>query len=173
MTLEALYFIAQIMAALAIVGSLVFVGLQIRAQTKEQWLVRIQYRNESLSRFFEILNDRPENRDVFIEGLASFQSLSPPDRVLFDNLMTAIARTALIYERQLLNEDISKESFQQFLVHMTPFWGAPGCAEWLELRGKTAFGSAYAYVGPITGSPEGRRVYDEWRTGFLGLRDDA
>jgi len=172
MTLETLYFIAQIVAALAIVGSLVFVGLQIRAQTKEQWLVRIQDRNEALNRFFEILNDRPENREVFVSGLASFNSLSAPDRVLFDNIMTSIARTALIYERQLLNEDISKGSFQQFLDHMTPFWGAPGCEEWVKARGITAFGSSYAYVGPIIGSESGRSVYDRWRNEFLGVRDD-
>jgi len=172
MTLEAFYFIAQIVAALAIVASLVFVGLQIRAQTKEQWLIRIQDRNEALNRFFEILNDRHENRQVMLDGLASFGSLSPPDRILFDNIMTAIARTALIYERQLLNEDISNESFQQFLDHMSPFWGAPGCEEWVKARGITAFGSAYAYVGPIIGSEGGRCVYDRWRNDFLGVRDD-
>lgn len=173
MTLETLYFIAQIVAALAIVASLVFVGLQIRAQTREQWLVRIQDRNEALNRFFEILNDRPENREVFVAGLVSFQSLSPPDRVLFDNIMTSIARTALIYKRQLLSEDITQESFQQFIDHMTPFWGAPGCAEWVKARGETAFGSSYAFVGPIIGSEGGRRVYDRWRNEFLGVRDDS
>jgi len=40
MTLEAFYFIAQILAAIAVVSSLMFVGIQLRAQTREQILTR-------------------------------------------------------------------------------------------------------------------------------------
>jgi len=40
MTLESFYFIAQIIAALAVVGSLIFVGFQIRGNTREQHQLR-------------------------------------------------------------------------------------------------------------------------------------
>ena len=39
MTLETWYFIAQILAALAVVGSLLFVGVQLRAQAESDALV--------------------------------------------------------------------------------------------------------------------------------------
>ena len=44
MTLEAFYFMAQIAAALAVIASLIFVGLQVRAQTAEQAARRLQDR---------------------------------------------------------------------------------------------------------------------------------
>ncbi|TNE37207.1 MAG: hypothetical protein EP347_08440 [Alphaproteobacteria bacterium] len=44
MALETAYFIAQIIAAIAVVASLIFVGLQVRAQTAEQEARRLQDR---------------------------------------------------------------------------------------------------------------------------------
>lgn len=172
MTLEALYFAMQIIAALAIIASLLFVGLQLRAQTREQRQIRIQSRNETLDRYFSVLNQAGEHREILVRGLDNFGSLSPADRILFDNILTATARAALVYERQLLDGDISKASFQQYVDYMTPIWGAPGTAAWLEVRGNSAFGSAFSHIEPIIGSADGRAAHRKWRREFLGMNDD-
>jgi len=166
MTLEAFYFIAQIIAAAAVVASLVFVGTQIKAQVAEHRQVRIQTRTESVGRFYDMLARDAGSRQIFIEGLASFRGLTPQDRIQFDNLMSMIARTALIYERQFLDGDITKKSFADFVSYMTPFWGSPGCAEWIEARGHEVFGTAWVHVDPIIASSEGRRAYEAWHERF-------
>jgi len=170
MTLEAFYFITQILAALAVVGSLLFVGLQVRAQTAEQRQIRIQDRNASLYRYLEMVNGDPATRRALIGGLASFSSLAPEDRILFNNLMTTISRTTLIYERQLLDKDITQESFDQYIEYMTPYWGAPGFKEIYENRGHLTFGSADRFVRPIVDSPEGLAAYEAWRAVMVGER---
>lgn len=81
--LENLYFLAQILAAFAIVGSLVFVGLQIRAATKEQKLTRANEGADNYSRFQVILIENPEFREIWIKGADDVTLLSPSELLAY------------------------------------------------------------------------------------------
>jgi len=60
MTLEAIYFISQIVAALGIMASLVFVGLQMRAQTRE---TRLASMAEIMAEYREVMVQSASNRE--------------------------------------------------------------------------------------------------------------
>lgn len=83
MTLEALYFIAQIIAALAIVGSLVFVGIQLRAQNRDQQLARGNEAAENHDRFQKLLIENPDLRDIWVKGADNMDALTPAERIAF------------------------------------------------------------------------------------------
>ncbi|QIG53796.1 hypothetical protein G6N82_06170 [Altererythrobacter sp. BO-6] len=61
MTLEAIYFISQVIAAVALVGSLVFVGFQIRAQVRQAKLDAVR---SMMSSFAEGLTPLAMNKDL-------------------------------------------------------------------------------------------------------------
>lgn len=87
MDLEALYFSTQIIAGLAVFGSLVFVGLQIRASTREQQLTRSNEGADNYSRFQVILIENPEFRDIWIKGADDINQLEPSEMLAFGAYM--------------------------------------------------------------------------------------
>ena len=76
MTLEAFYFAAQIIAAAAIVASLVFVGLQVRAQTKEQAIHRVQARATLAANVYTWAIESREFRDTLAKATGGLEAMS-------------------------------------------------------------------------------------------------
>lgn len=83
MTLETFYFIAQIVAALAIVGSLLFVGIQLRAQNREQQLARGNEAADNHDRFQKLLIENQDLRDIWVKGVDGLDVLTPSERIAF------------------------------------------------------------------------------------------
>jgi len=103
MTLEAFYFIAQIISAIAIVGSLIFVGLQIRANTKEQ---RFQRAHERAQRVAPAFSDMVNNADLRAAMLksragASREAFTPDELFLLNNHFRRIIESHLITYREM------------------------------------------------------------------------
>lgn len=76
MTLEAIYFIAQILAAIAIVSSLVFVGLQVRANTREHRVTTNNVRTEKVAEIQRLVATDGVLRDILIKSNASYDELT-------------------------------------------------------------------------------------------------
>jgi hypothetical protein len=81
--LENLYFFAQIIASVAMVGSLVFVGVQIRGNTRDQELTRANDGADNYSRFQILLIENPEFRDVWVKGGNNMDVLNPAELIAF------------------------------------------------------------------------------------------
>jgi len=79
MTLESLYFLTQIVAALAIVSSLIFVGLQMRQQIREQRISRATERGRMI---MELNRDWIANKDtraVVMKTIQAPEDLTPDE----------------------------------------------------------------------------------------------
>jgi len=84
MTLETLYFLAQIVAALAIVGSLIFVGVQIRDQTRERRLLHSTERTNLATALTQLGHGNPEMEALLMKAAtADFGDLSDKEKFLF------------------------------------------------------------------------------------------
>lgn len=83
MSLEDFYFIAQIISALAIVGSLLFVGLQLREQNREQLLARSNEALENHDQFQRLLVENSDFREIWIKGRDGMEDLTPSERLAF------------------------------------------------------------------------------------------
>lgn len=87
MTLESMFYISQTVAALAIVVSLLFVGMEVRRSNRESRLRTIE---EALQNYRAARLSLIDNADVaraWISGLHDFTALDPVDKVRF--LLTA------------------------------------------------------------------------------------
>jgi hypothetical protein len=77
----------QDIESLAVIATLIFVGLQIRASTSEQKLTRANEGADNYSRFQVILIENSEFRDIWIKGADDLSQLAPPELLAFGAYM--------------------------------------------------------------------------------------
>ena len=95
MTLEELYYVSQIAAAVAIFGSLVFVGLQMRAQTRESRLSAIHELSAEYRAMMAPVVDNPELRRAWIKSLSEegWDALVVEEQMMLGGLAQQYLRT--------------------------------------------------------------------------------
>ena len=79
MTLEQLAYIAEIIAAIAVIASLIYVAKQL---TQANAMMRVGAANERIQREYDLLNNIIDNREVaeyWCKGGSSFESLDEVD----------------------------------------------------------------------------------------------
>jgi len=169
--LETFYFLSQILAAIAVVASLVFVGMQIRANTREQRQRRVQDRSDIVILAQRQMAESPEHREVYLRGLDSFDALTPSEKVLYHGMMMPMIRGVILYRQQYLDGDITDEMWQSFCVNTRLKFGAPGIREWFVAWGEIAFGATKQFLLEFVGTDEGRAAYNDWRAKIHGTPD--
>jgi hypothetical protein len=90
MTLENVYFVTQIIAALAVVASLLYVGMQLRQNTQAIRAAAVQSITETVATNVTNIAANADNALLFQRGLADFAELSSTDKAQFVQLMNGI-----------------------------------------------------------------------------------
>lgn len=122
MALEDYYMISQVVAALAVIGSLVFVGMQMRQSDKTQRAIMHQERTH---RQIEVLSKslEPHNYTVLARSRSEDQvrNLTREDRAHLFNLLRmnllSAEETLWQYRQNLLDEDVLYDQ-QQILSRL-------------------------------------------------------
>jgi hypothetical protein len=73
--------------SIAVIATLIFVGLQIRASTREQQLTRSIEGSDNYSRFQVILIENPEFREIWTKGADDISQLEPSELLAFGAYM--------------------------------------------------------------------------------------
>ena len=93
MSLENIYYIGQTIAVIALVGSLVFVGLQMREQNKQSRLEAVRQLGELFDAWWEISVSQDKNADMFAKvAYDGFESVDELLRARFAATMQRILR---------------------------------------------------------------------------------
>lgn len=130
MTLETVYLIMQIVAAISVVASLVFVGLQVRAYTREQ---------EHLRRFetFQIFNtiadfmSGPGNlSEVFAKAATDINNMTYPERIRFNNMYNKCFNAYDLLISMSEGGDISGADLERFEAYLLPSFNSPMIRQW-------------------------------------------
>ena len=161
MTLEDIYFITEIVGGIAIIGSLIFVALQVRQNTEAM-------RVEALERHadhFRVLNQSvaqsAELADVFRRGLEDLDSLDPTERVrFFAHLTTAIRgweKMFLVRKRGALDEELWSGSHESFKSACR----APGVRAYWRIRRSTFCQDFRDYVDATIAEGGGQPLYGD------------
>ncbi|MFN2100461.1 hypothetical protein [Altererythrobacter sp. MF3-039] len=94
MTLETIYFIGQTIAAFAIVGSLIFVGLQSRQASRASELMAFQITQDRFDGIRKLLVADTELTELFDRGLRDPGQLDETELVRFRLMMFVVAESA-------------------------------------------------------------------------------
>lgn len=89
MSLETIYYLSQIVAVLAILGSLIFVGVQIRQHTKQARAAAAQSVYENYASWYMFSGESMERARIGVKALKDLDSLSDEENVIFMGTMMA------------------------------------------------------------------------------------
>ena len=133
MTLEQIYFVAGIVSSVAVIATLIFVGVQLRHATNQQ-------RIESASGYYDIFRDHmkilseADMVDLFLRGLEHPpETFDPADRTRLNVYYTMVTRGYQVMhyqaEKRVFEEDFWLHTQNHFRDHLVSkyyqgFWKA-------------------------------------------------
>ena len=134
MNWEMLSAIGQVVAAIGVIISLIYLAVQIREQNKERRRAGI---NILTTQWGELVKTGQESRDfaeLFLRGIQSFQNLDAPDKLRFSAFFTRFTRNAegmFIYYR---DGALEKALWDEVERTMIDYFAYPGVREWWTTR---------------------------------------
>jgi hypothetical protein len=92
MTLEQLALISQLVAALGVIGSLIFVGMQVRQSNRMMRDQATRHHAERIQSVSKAVFEVPDLARIWLKGGENLEALSPEERVRFVNLYVYVLR---------------------------------------------------------------------------------
>lgn len=135
MTLEQLYFISQIVAAAALIASLVFVGMQIRQSNQQSRLASTQAVDNSLMSSFDPIYI-PENSCIWTTGHARPAQLTAHEAEIFEMLMIRAFQSFNMVASRHARRAYDEEMFQPVAWYFASLLVTAGGTQWRERNWK-------------------------------------
>ena len=121
---------AQVASAAGVIGSLIFVGLQIRHTNTQAGLENVRGQLDALRDFKSQTND-PFMAELVFRGRQSYHDLSDSEKLAFSlYLEQGIHAAMLIYFHAGKDNISSDESEQSNRLHIVSILDHPGTREW-------------------------------------------
>lgn len=135
MTLEAISTLVQMIAALAVIGSLIYVGKELSLNNRNQRLIALQTHNEAFRENITLAAAYPE---TWINGLENYPALSPSENARFGFVIHASFRH--IEQAHMLHEEgvLPDETYRKSMRLICSLCAYPGGNNWWIAR-KTHF----------------------------------
>ena len=134
MSLEQASFLAQTISALAIIASLIFVGVQLRQATRAMRNSSSQPHSAIYSEIISTIIDNGEFASIWRRGLLDPTALSDDEWVRFTACTSAQFRFFESSRVQWLQGLLDEEHWQNIQAQVTSFASQPGIKAWWQLR---------------------------------------
>ena len=135
MTLETIYFLSQIAAALCIVGSLIFVGLQVKENSKAVRSATAQAVHDNYGSWYIALADNEDAQATSTKGFADLGSLTPAEKTQFVCIYMAFLSHTQNAFHQWREGHLSDELWRGWEALMMNLVNTPGGAAFWQERG--------------------------------------
>lgn len=132
MNLEDIYFLSQIVAALALVISLIFVGIQIRHNTISTQTARHQSIVQAIADWSRGVASSTEISTLLGAGSTNFTALQPIERLQFSLLHVALFRNYENIYYQHAQRAIDDHVWEGWSYRMRATFALPGVRAWWE-----------------------------------------
>jgi len=142
MTLETIYYIGQTVAVIAILVSLIFVGIQMRDGNR---LARAQMHQDISDSFIQLVMTLPDESDTFFEAwfsLEAYKKLGRRDTEMLTATMLALWKYFENVYYQHKNGFVDEEYFQSTTKFMSIFLAREGIRFWWDGR-KAVFATEF------------------------------
>jgi hypothetical protein len=130
---EAISAIGQLVGALAVVISLIYLTREVRSNARATRHASMRSMSDALTRWVQQLSEHPHLRELYYRGIHDFESLEGADLVGFSALMVALFRA---YEDMyhLKLEGIDVHVWRGLEVSFRDVNGYPGVQAWWRSR---------------------------------------
>src|SRR4029079_4443994 len=130
MSWEMLSAIGQVVAAVGVIPSLIYLAVQIREQNKERRRAGINILTAQWSDLVKSAQESREFATLFLQGMRSFPGLDAPDKLRFSAFFTRFTRNCegmFIYYR---DGALEKALWDEIERTMMDYFEYPGAEEW-------------------------------------------
>lgn len=134
MTLEQVYFLAEIASAVAVVASMIFVGIQLRMATRAVHASTSQAHSALYHAIVVSLVQDGEFASIWRRALADFESCDPDERVRFIAQASALFRYYESSRVQWLRGQLDPEHWFTIEQQARSLTAQPGIRSWWTLR---------------------------------------
>jgi hypothetical protein len=134
MNWEMLSAIGQIVAAIGVIPSLIYLAIQIREQNKERRRAGINILTVQWSELVKSAQESREFAALFLRGVRSFQGLDAPDKLRFSAFFTRFTRNCegmFIYYR---DGALEKALWDEVERTIADYFAYLGVREWWATR---------------------------------------
>ncbi len=134
MSLSDLGSLGEFFGALGVIGSLVYLGLQIHQNTRALKASSNHALNDSFSAFLTLLVQTPEAERIMAEGVTDLERLSPEERSTFYSLLGILFgnfENAFFHYQQGMMDDAQ---WHRWRIAIGWYVGFPGVARWWTNR---------------------------------------
>lgn len=128
---------AEIFGGIAVVVSLIYVALQVRANTREQRLVRIRERAALVRDLMSDIVHDSELRGIMVRANESYHSLPPEDAMAFSAFASKACQSLIEVGAHRDAGSIDPSSWQGFQRFGRTIGSTPGMREWWEENNST------------------------------------
>ena len=134
MNWEMLSAIGQVVAAVGVIPSLIYLAVQIREQNKERRRAGINILTAQWSDLVKSAQESREFAALFLQGVRCFHDLDAPDKLRFTAFFTRFTRNCegmFIYYR---DGALEKALWDEVERTMSDYFAYPGVREWWATR---------------------------------------
>ena len=125
--------LGELIGGVAIIVSLLYVGLQIRQSAKATHAATNQSFSAQYSEIMLRLSDA-DRREVFWKGLAGLKNLQGSEHVAFMSIMAAIFRTYETFYFEQIEDRFRSKLFDSWLGQLVDLFGNEGVREYWAVR---------------------------------------
>ncbi len=165
MTLENMFYLSQTVAAFAIVGSLLFVAVEVRGSNQVN---RHRIIEEVLADFRAVrmgISNYPDVTRAWLSGLHDFAALNPIDKVRFSLNADLFFQTTQSLYLHYRDGRVSRAIFEPHRSMMSDFLRYPGLRAVWDIR-RNYFHSAYrSMVDDLIATPRTGSMPNVYREG--------
>ena len=146
MTLEALYYISQIVAVAAVLASLIFVGIQIRQNTEQAKAAAAQSVYENYASLYMWASEDLDRARIGIKGFKDIDSLSDEENAIF--MGTWMAQFSYVQSAFYLWQDgsLKEEIWRTMETTLTTLLTTPGGKAFWQRRRSTFTDAFVAHI---------------------------
>lgn len=159
MTLTELGAIGELIGGIAVIISLVYVGLQIRQSTHASRAATSQAFAKQYSDLNQMIAD-PDLGEIFTRGLDGIGGLSLGERACFMSVLSSITRSLESFYFQLAKGDLDPRLFEGWFVQYLDLHANTGVREFWDMRKHQYSSEFIEYLDGRSRDDVARPLYD-------------
>jgi len=144
MTLEALGNLGEFVGSIAVLVSLIYLGIQVKKSTETERTSTYQSIVSDFGRMNQSLASDPELLFLYVKALEEYESLTPPEKARVSQVFYMTFRYFENMYYQHRKGYLEAEVWVGWKRLMLTYFGRPGFASWWQAR-RDVFGEPFAH----------------------------
>ena len=162
MNWEALGALSQLVAAIGLIPSVVYLAIQVRAQNKAHHRASLDMLTTQWGDLIQTVNESDDFGRIYLDGLASFEALEPVARIRFGAYMLRVFRYWEAMYFHFEDGTLRSSSWKALQSQMADIIAYAGVQEWWQTRKHWYTDEFRGVVETVIERGAGRRAYQHY-----------